>query len=126
MSGTAKHTVDILREQGKQVGMVKIVAFRPFPAALLKAALANAATVGVIDRSASFGAQVGPVATEVRSALSGKPVQGFIAGLGGRDVSVGTFEKAFVCLLEQKTTDELVWLDVKDNALSLREVGSQC
>jgi len=126
MSGTAKHTVDILRDQGKQVGMVKIVAFRPFPAGLLKAALANVATVGVIDRSASFGAQVGPVATEVRSALSGKPVQGFIAGLGGRDVSVSTFEKAFGRLLEQKTTDELVWLDVKDNALTLREVDSQC
>lgn len=126
MSGTAKHTVDLLRRQGKKVGMVKIIAFRPFPAEWLQKALAHVAQIGVIDRCASLGSQAGPVATEVRAALSGKPVKGFIAGLGGRDVPVATFEKAFTRLLSQDSKGDLEWLDVKDNALTLREVAAEC
>ena len=126
MSGTAKYTIDRLRAQGKKVGMVKIVSFRPFPSELLKKALANVTRVGVVDRCAGLGAQVGPVATEVRAALSGKPVKGFIAGLAGRDISVGIFEKAFAQLFDAKTTDDLEWLDVRDEALTLREVNSGC
>lgn len=122
MSGTGKHTVDLLRKKGQKVGLLKMTTFRPFPADLLKKALANVPKVGVMDRSASYGAQVGPSGIEVRAALQ-RPVQGFIAGLGGRDISVATFEKAFKQLLEQKATDELVWLDIKDNAMTLREVS---
>jgi pyruvate ferredoxin oxidoreductase alpha subunit len=122
MSGTAKYTVDKLRKQGKKVGVLKITSFRPFPTSELQTALANVTRVGVLDRSAGLGAQVGPVATEVRAALGGKSVQGFIAGLAGRDISPATFEKAFTQLLSNKMTAQVEWLDVKENALTLREV----
>ena len=121
-SGTAKHTVDELRKQGKKVGALKITSFRPFPAEEIKKALANVPVIGVIDRSAGFGAQVGPVATEIRAALEGKAVQGFIAGLGGRDVSVSTFEKAYSKLLNREITSGVEWLDVRPDALTIREV----
>ena len=41
----------------------------------------------MLDRSASFGGQGGPVFTEIRSAMYGQqvPVHGYIYGLGGRD-----------------------------------------
>lgn len=126
MSGTAKYVVDQLREQGKRVGVLKITSFRPFPAEQIKNALANVPAVGVMDRSAGFGAQVPPVATEIKAALGGKRVQGFIAGLGGRDISPATFTKAFEKLLHKEFTTELDWLDVKENALTIREVKEQC
>ncbi|HMM19346.1 MAG TPA: transketolase C-terminal domain-containing protein [Selenomonadales bacterium] len=121
-SGTAKYAVDQLRKQGTKAGVLKLTSFRPFPAEEIQKALANAPVVGVMDRSAGFGAQVGPLATEVRAALGGKPVQGFIAGLGGRDVSVDTFEKAFARLLNKEVASGAEWLDVRPDALTLREV----
>lgn len=124
MSGTGKYTVDLLREQGKKVGILKITSFRPFPADQIKKALAHVDTVGVMDRSAGFGAQVGPVATEVRATLRDKPVQGFIAGLAGRDISPAVFTKGFTQLLDNKLTDRVEWLDLNANALTLREVKS--
>ena len=50
----------------------------------------------VVDRSVSYG-HLGGVATEIRSALyrGGQtiPVQGVIAGLGGRDVNYSDIKK---------------------------------
>ncbi|WP_093793572.1 pyruvate ferredoxin oxidoreductase [Sporomusa acidovorans] len=122
MSGTAKYVVDQLRAQGKKVGVLKITSYRPFPVEQIKQAVAPAAVVGVMDRSPGYGAQVAPVATEVRAALGGKPVQGFIAGLGGRDISPATFTTAFEKLLSNKMTQAVDWLDTRENAMTIREV----
>jgi pyruvate ferredoxin oxidoreductase alpha subunit len=122
MSGTGKYVVDKMRAQGRKVGVLKITSFRPFPAEKIREALANAVTVGVMDRSAGLGAEVGPVATEIRAAISGKPVQGFVGGLAGRDLSPATFEKAFNQLLNKEITDKVEWIDVKEDALTIREV----
>ena len=50
----------------------------------------------MVDRALSFGGPGGPVCSEIRSALYGedrKPkVIGFVAGLGGRDITVAGFE----------------------------------
>jgi len=52
----------------------------------------------VVDRNISFGAG-GIFAQEVRAALCNVPecpiIFGFIAGLGGRDVTVSTLEEIF-------------------------------
>jgi len=88
-AGTAKEVVDDHRERGVKVGLLKIRMFRPFPVAAVVEALAGRRAVGVMDRSASFGAMGGPVFTEVRAALYGRPdappVHDWIYGLGGRD-----------------------------------------
>ena len=51
-----------------------------------------------MDRSASFGAEGGPVFNEVRAALysAGKnvPVKNYIYGLGGRDINLDHFKQA--------------------------------
>lgn len=128
MSGTAKYVVDKLRAKGQKVGMLKIIAFRPFPAELIRKYLGSVSRVGIIERMANLGADSGPVCAEVKSALkdtdAGTKIKGFVAGLGGRDVPEATFEKAFDMLAAENFSTQTEWLDVKENALFLREVAA--
>lgn len=127
MCGTAQYVVDKMREEGKKVGLLKIVMFRPFPADTVREALKNVPVVGVFDRSSCLGYQTGPVCSEVTAALHGVDtnIQHFIGGLGGRDVSPQTIEKAYNELLDikagtiEKTTE---WIDVKENPMEIRQV----
>lgn len=130
MSGTAKHVVNQLREQGKKVGVLRIVCFRPFPAEQLRAALRHVPVVGVMDRTAGLGAEVGPACTEVRSALSTSDaphrVVSFMGGLAGRDLSPASMMKAFDRLLAvaagAPSPETMQWIDVRPEAMEIREV----
>jgi pyruvate ferredoxin oxidoreductase alpha subunit len=97
-AGNVKTVVDQMREKGKKVGLLKVRTFRPFPTQQIAKALAHAKVVGVMDRSDSFGAQGGPLFTEIRSALydvDERPqVFNFIYGLGGRDIFPSDIEEA--------------------------------
>jgi pyruvate ferredoxin oxidoreductase alpha subunit len=86
-AGTAKDVIDEYREKGVEVGLLKLRTFRPFPVAFIAEKLAGRKAVCVLDRSASFGGQGGPVFMEIRSAMYGQqvPIHGYIYGLGGRD-----------------------------------------
>lgn len=110
-AGNAKTVVDRLRQEGKKVGLLKVRTFRPFPTAQIAEALTGVQVVGVMDRSDSFGAQGGPLFTEIRSALYEaipKPqALSFIYGLGGRDIFPSDIEEAIeVC--EQAAAGEAV------------------
>lgn len=100
-AGTAKAVVDMLREEGKPVGMIKMRMFRPFPVDEMVDALSGLGAVAVFDRSASFGAMGGPVYLETLAALRGKeiPMMNCIYGLGGRDMTPGLIEPIFEDLL---------------------------
>ena len=71
--------------------IVRVHAYRPFPAAELSAALSHASHVAVIDRAAAFGS-LGPLGADVRSLPLGraKAVLNFVCGLGGVDVTPAT------------------------------------
>jgi pyruvate/2-oxoacid:ferredoxin oxidoreductase alpha subunit len=90
MCGTAREAVDMLREQGQAVGLVKLRLFRPLPAAALRAALAGVPDVVVLDRNHSPG-QGGVLHQELRAALYGMPgaprIRGCLAGVGGVNVA---------------------------------------
>ena len=105
-AGTAKETVDYMRDSGAKVGLIKLRVFRPFPFTALKAALGAVKVVGVMDRSIAFGAEGGPLWLEIRSALYGenKPILNFIYGLGGRDISNEQIGGLFERLLEVAKT----------------------
>jgi len=94
---TASVAVDMMREQGRSVGLVKIRLWRPFPFEDFKKATLNAKQLVVIDRAVSVGGPGGPVASEVKSALygvEGHPVvYDFVAGISGRDVAPSDFIK---------------------------------
>ncbi len=96
LCGTARVTIDKLRKQGKKVGMIKVRSLRPFPEKELQVAVKNLKALAVIDRHISLG-QEGPLVTDVRSAIycNDLTVNGYIAGLGGMDITVKLFEKVF-------------------------------
>src|SRR5499433_3074808 len=100
LSTPVKVAIRQMRQEGKKVGFVRMRWFRPFAAEELAKSLSRFKAIGVIDRDYSFGSPYnsGVVAGEVRNALyagSGNkpPVLGFIAGLGGREVTVPDVEK---------------------------------
>lgn len=100
VASTGRVAVETMRARGKRVGMVKIKTLRPFPVELVSDALGGKKKVAVIDRNFSPGGQ-GVWGQEIKTALYDLPdterpcVFDYIAGLGGRDISVRTFEEVF-------------------------------
>ncbi len=88
---TASLAVDMMREQGKKVGLVKLKLWRPFPLEDVRKALAGASDAVVLDRAISLGGVNCPVTSEIRAAMyheAQRPkIHCTVAGLGGRDVS---------------------------------------
>lgn len=96
-SETAMVAVDKMRADGKEVGLLKLRLWRPFPYEELRKAVKNADVLIVLDRSISFGGPGGPVCSEIKAALYAEAkrpkVIGFVGGLGGRDISMAGFEE---------------------------------
>ena len=94
LSNPVRVAIREMRKAGRKVGFVRVRWFRPFAAEELARSLGRFAAVGVIDRDFSLGSPYmgGVLATEVRTALYPAPkrpsVVGFIAGLGGREVTI--------------------------------------
>ncbi len=94
LSNPVRVAIREMRKEGKKVGFVRVRWFRPFAAEELARSLGRFAAVGVIDRDFSLGSPYmsGVLATEVRTALYPAPkrpsIVAFIAGLGGREVTV--------------------------------------
>jgi len=85
--------VDLLREEGYKVGVIRLRTYRPFPSEELATAVKHAKIIGVVDRATAFGSPTGgPISSDVRAALQNDPatrnlmVVPFVNGLGGRDV----------------------------------------
>jgi pyruvate ferredoxin oxidoreductase alpha subunit len=95
-AGTAKDVVDELRDEGEAVGLVRVLSFRPFPAAALRTALATPRDVIVLDRAAAPGTAA-PLFSDVAAALygSGAALRGHVYGLGGRDLGPDGLREIF-------------------------------
>lgn len=85
--GTVQDAVDEL-DADVDVDVLSITLFRPFPAQAIRAALAGAEHVIVLERAFAPGAG-GVVSADVRTALAGRPtrISTVVAGLGGRAVT---------------------------------------
>ncbi len=96
-SETAMVAIDKMRGDGKEVGLLKLRLWRPFPYEELREAVKDIDVLIVLDRAVSFGGPGGPVCSEIKSALyeeKKRPqVIGFVGGLGGRDISMAGFEE---------------------------------
>lgn len=110
-AGTGKAAVDKLREEGHKVGLIKVRVFRPFPMEELAEALSGVRAVAVMDKCEGFSAAGGPLFAETRSALYDLPNRpmavNYVYGLGGRDVTIGTFERIFGDLFEMINTGKV-------------------
>ncbi len=109
LCGTARVAIDKLRQQGKKVGLIKVRCLRPFPEKELQNAIKDLQAAAVIDKHISLG-QEGPLFTDIRSAVycNDISINSYIAGLGGRDITVKHFEKVFADLEAGKQKGE--WL----------------
>ena len=94
LGAESKVAIDEMRKEGIKIGLARLRSFRPFPVEDITS-LAKESDLIVIDRSISLGME-GPVFTEVKASLyriSDAKVYGFIAGLGGKDVTFRDIEK---------------------------------
>lgn len=118
VAGTIKDVVDEEREKGRKVGLLKIITYRPFPKREVLNILKKAPFVGVIEKAISLGSD-GPLYTEIQALLgeakSPSQVNGFVAGLGGRDITKDTIRE--IIKLSQKEKKSCVFMDLKKDLL---------
>jgi len=117
--GTIKEVVDELRKKGKKVGLLKVISYRPFPYARICEALKNVSKVAVLDKSVSLGAYP-PLATDIKAAFCGKKkapkiISSFVAGLGGRDITLESIRDIFRKLTVREVNGEFI--DLKPELL---------
>jgi len=118
MASTCRQMVMDLREKGEKVGLLKLKMFRPFPAEAVYQNLRSAKKIAVVDRNCSFGVG-GIFAQEIRASLYNRPerppVFSYIAGLGGRDITVQTLETIYRMTYEQAAPrPESVWVGLNE------------
>ncbi len=116
-SSVTKLVVDQYREKGEKVGLMKMRTLRPFPYAKVRELLPGRKRILVVDRDLSPGLG-GVWAQEIRAAVAHLPgivpIQNYIVGLGGRDITPQTI----VDVIEHgKTQEELEaeyhWIQLK-------------
>jgi pyruvate ferredoxin oxidoreductase alpha subunit len=113
--GTIEDVVDDLRDAGVKVGAVGLKCFRPYPIDEMRAALANARRIVVLEKAFAVGAG-GIVGQNVRLALSGlgSEVHDVVAGLGGRPITKASLHRLLDDVLEDRLEPRrLTFLDLK-------------
>jgi len=110
----SKIAIDELQKAGQKIGLARVRVIRPFPTEeIIK--LGKQADLVVIDRNISVGLE-GALFTEVKAALYGESdakATGFIAGLGGKDVTYKDIET--MCRKSMKgTAKEQEWYGMEE------------
>lgn len=120
-AGNARYEARLLREKGLKCGVVRPRVFRPFPAKEIVDACKNAKAIAVLDRSDSFGSPHAPLALEVLSALYSAnlniPINDYIVGLGGADITLKQMEQVYLDLENRAkglNDGALVYLGIKE------------
>ncbi len=112
--GTIKETVDELRAEGKKVGVLKIITYRPFPVDAIYEALKDVREVAVLEKAVSMG-YAGPLYADLKSAISCKSkinkISGFVIGLGGRDITKDSIRQVYSLLSGEEVRCEFIGLD---------------
>jgi pyruvate ferredoxin oxidoreductase alpha subunit len=123
LSTPVKVAIRQMRAEGKKVGFVRVRWFRPFAAEDLAKTLGRFKAVGVIDRDFSLGSpyESGVLVNDVRAAMysaaTRPPVIGFIAGLGGREVTVPDVKKMsdiISAAAAGKTQPATTWIGLRE------------
>jgi pyruvate ferredoxin oxidoreductase alpha subunit len=110
--GTIKAVVDNLRQEGEKVGLLKIIAYRPFPKDEIYEAVKNADRIAVLDKNISFG--IGGVLFSEIKAKMDVNASGFILGLGGRDVAPEDIINIVNKTRNSTDSDKINWIGLKE------------
>jgi len=113
---TVKEVVDEMRGEGEKVGAIKVITHRPLPSQALYDSLKDVPEIAVLDKSISLGA-AGPLHMDLKYTFQGKNVSpkisGFVAGLGGRDITRDSIREIFDRLSGEQINCQFVNLDVE-------------
>ncbi|HUY90654.1 MAG TPA: hypothetical protein VMV10_18095 [Pirellulales bacterium] len=115
-----KAAVNRWREQGRNVGLLRLRMVRPLPDRELVAALVGRRAVGVIDQNLSPGLG-GILFHEIAGVLAAEEnrpavLRSFVGGLGGKDISSAEFDHVLATLDGAKTGSadpELLFTDAE-------------
>jgi len=107
-----EEAVDLVREEGYKVGMVKLRHFRPFPIEDIIKISKKVKLLGVIDRAQAQGSLTGgPVASEVKGALhrveDSADIFPMMNGIGGREVTLDQQKDQLKILIKIHETGEI-------------------
>jgi pyruvate ferredoxin oxidoreductase alpha subunit len=117
--GTIEDVVDELRDRGERVGALALRCFRPYPLDEVRAALAGASRIVVVEKAFAVGVG-GIVGQNVRLALAGLPVEvhDVVAGLGGRAVTSASLERLLADAIAGRL-GALTFLDLRGDIVEL-------
>jgi 2-oxoisovalerate ferredoxin oxidoreductase alpha subunit len=112
MSSTARVAIDNMRDKGKKVGLARLRVFRPFPYEEMREIAKEVDSIGVLDRSYTFG-HGGAFYAETASALYRVPerplVKNYVTGIGGRDIPPEDIEEILERVLSKEDGGEVEW-----------------
>ena len=114
LCGTIKAVIDNMRKEGQKVGLLRVIAFRPFPTEDIYNAVKNADKIAVLDKNISLG--IGGVLFNEIKAKMNVDARGFILGLGGRDVSNEDIRNIIKITKDSTDSNEINWIGLKEEA----------
>lgn len=129
---TAREVVDMMREEGYKVGLVKLRVFRPFPHEEIRDIASRVKMIAVTDRTYTYG-YGGPFFAEVKGSAYGMEepplVKNYLLGIGGRDVTPATIravlKNAVGVLREGKVDKDVEWVELKDGRTTRLSGGDE-
>lgn len=107
--GTIKDVIDEQRENGKKIGLVRVLSFRPFPKEALKKAVKDA-RLAVLDKDISFSAG-GALYLDTKASVDNE-TYGFIIGLGGRDITPSDIEE--IIEKTENPKKDIEWIGLRE------------
>jgi pyruvate/2-oxoacid:ferredoxin oxidoreductase alpha subunit len=120
VTGTTQKMVDVARENGVKIGLVRLRMFRPFPRQRLAEVLKGKKAIGVIDRSLCFGWNCGPLYMELRALtpeIGPVPMMSFICGLANTDVNTYQIDRMIEAVRDASTGkvyQEVRWISMEE------------
>jgi pyruvate ferredoxin oxidoreductase alpha subunit len=124
VAGTVKDLIDELEREGKNVGLLQICSFRPFPKQEVYRALKTKMNIVVLEKSVSLG-RGGILASDIRWSFprgeqKGRIISSYIAGLGGRNISTESLRE-MVARVEKEPV-ELAFLGLNQEIIAERDL----
>ena len=122
--GTIKDLIDQLEEEGKKVGLLQICSYRPFPRQEIYNVLKDKMTIVVLEKCISLG-RGGILASDIRWSFpraekKDRNISSFIAGLGGRNITVDDLR--YMVERVEKEPVELEFLGLKKELIADKDL----
>jgi pyruvate ferredoxin oxidoreductase alpha subunit len=122
--GTIKDLIDKLEEEGKKVGLLQICSYRPFPRQEIYNVLKDKMNIVVLEKCISLG-RGGILASDIRWSFpraekKDRNISSFIAGLGGRNITVDDLR--YMVEKVEKEPVELEFLGLKKELIADKDL----